>query len=185
MNAIQLLTTKKRPSGWWQCQAERCGLLHHSQDAAECCCRCSVCGQPIERGKFRHPECQKQIDVQALADRIQKAEKLTTWDSWVFWDGWGHKEGYFESLDDLKNHAEWKGLELPEWVFVTEQQPFNSASIDDIRDRIESDGYEDVWADCEGVSELEKAIETFNDLNAGLVSYTVDYKRVVSTRGVT
>ncbi len=183
MNAIQLLTIKHKPSGIYLCG--QCNGFHYAEMSAESCCRCSYCAQPCEPRGYIHPECRAKHEAERHQKLIEKAEKLTSWDGWVFLEGYGSKEGYFPSLSELLESAEFDEVTLPSWVFVCTAQPFPDVSTDDIRCRVEEEGYDGIWDDVSGLKELEAALNAFKKQNVARVSYYPDYSRVVATRSET
>lgn len=185
MNPIKLTGTK--PDGTevsiWACG--KCGYIRNGEENAKNCCTCSTCGKELKHGAFGDcDDCRRRKWAEREAERIDKAERLETWDGWVFYDG-GPNDGYFESLDDF---IEWLDDEVelknwPEYVFCCKVVPFPAVDLDDIVDRILEDLPEEVGREhLEGLDDLEAAIVEFNSRNIELISYEPDWTKVVRVK---
>jgi len=181
MNAQELFIKDGKSAGVFYCPV--CLFVSRSRELAEACCKpriCDKCGLEIEKHSYCHP-CHDKAERAKEQARFEAAEKLTTWDGWVFSEGHGYNEGFAASVDDLFDAVE-SPDDIPDYVWTCDPVPFVFASLDDIKQRIEEseDAYEDFDAnDCEGLPELEKAIEAFNEANKGTVSYHPNYKRAL------
>lgn len=171
MNAIKLYHQDGKPSGVFYC--EKCRCVKRTEEEANECCQpyiCKHCGKETGRNYWTicH-ECEALRDAQQEADRFQKAQKLTEWNSWVY-DGAEYYESvehYLETRDDLP---------IPAYVWACKENHFAIADVSDITDRIEENGYEDFDADdLKGMDDLKAAIEKFNEANKDVVSYEPDY----------
>lgn len=171
MNAIKLYHQDGKPSGVFYC--EKCRCVKRTEEEANECCQpyiCKHCGKETGRNYWTicH-ECEALRDAQQEADRFQKAQKLTEWNSWVY-DGAEYYESvehYLETRDDLP---------IPAYVWACKENRFAIADVSDITDRIEENGYEDFDADdLKGMDDLKAAIEKFNEANKDVVSYEPDY----------
>ncbi len=183
MNSVQLQKPDGTPVGIYACQ---CGLTFQDQASADNCCTCKYCQQPLEGTVIYHRACFEQHEIQTEARRMAEAIRLDTWDGWVFWEGAGYREGYFSSLEDLREWVELEeDLKLPEFVFVCAQEPFTGVDLDSVLENLTCDMFEDARDHLNGEAELEKAIVAFNDANAGLQTYYPDYTRVVRTTPIT
>ena len=188
MNPIKLTGTK--PDGTevsiWACG--KCGYVRNGEENAKNCCTCSTCGKELKHGAFGDcDDCRRRKWAEREAERIDKAEKLETWDGWVFYDGAANgNDGYFESLDDLIDWLEGEGIKpenWPEYVFCCKVVPFPAVDLDDIVDRIMDElpeGYE--REHLVGLDLLEEAINDFNESNKHLISYKPDYTKVVRVK---
>lgn len=184
MKAIQLFVGKAdsfEPTGVWFC--DKCKVVHRSEREANQCClnyQCNRCNQDTgSRMWLVCEECRKKEELQKEKARFDKAEKLTVWDDWVYCEGHG-RDGYCESLDELKDECESEGWELPEYVWACEAKRFVQADLSDITQRISEDGPED-WdsEDLEGLEELKAALAVFNAANIEKVAYWPDYTKAV------
>ena len=50
---------------------------------------------------------------------MEKAEKLNTWDGWVFYN-----DKYYETIEDLMEYLTSSGEEIPEYVYICKTVPF-------------------------------------------------------------
>lgn len=173
MNAIQLQTPDGRVIPAWMCEV--CNLIYGEPEYANCCCRCSHCGQR-KRFDESHPDCAREQSKQREEARMEDAAKLDSWDGHVFFEGITPN---FLLLDELVREARLTELTLPEFVYVAPQCAFPEVSVDDILDDIEANMYEEAKEFFKGVDELGKAVDAFNTANAGTVFYEVDYTRAV------
>lgn len=112
--------------------------------------------------------------------RFEKAEKLTTWDGWVYY---GDK--YFPSLEELFDHLasvcdseeDW-----PEYVWAARPTvvigKFDAWEI--CESYVSDNGWEDMSEnDLHGLPELQADLDRFTAANASVVSYLPDYKKAV------
>jgi hypothetical protein len=192
MIPFELFKADGTATGIWACG--KCKLIVHGYDAAarqraeECCTpgKCRECGAEKAEADKCYTACricQDRKDAEKLQVRIAAAEKLDTWDGWVFWDGLGDNDGFFQHLDGLlewwedEEHAE--GDELPAYIFCCKTIPFRKADVDEVIERCTEDTFEDAADQIEGKDELALALEAFNTANVGLVSYEPDWKRMV------
>lgn len=176
MNAIQLLKPNNEPANAWMCE---CGRFWIDQNGAGRCCACSYCGEKTKPNEFHHSECYRKHYEALQAERLEKATKLESWNGWVYFEGLGHNEGFFESLGELIKVAANEDCELPDFVFVCHENPFSGVDIDDAIENATCDMYEDAADDLKGIKELRAAVKEFNEKNASLMSYSIDYKRAV------
>ena len=155
------------------------------------CCRCHDCGEPA-RSRFA-AECQPCRDARdarwAAEDKaksaaaLESANKVETWDSWVYSSQFGGEgEGYFASLDEMVRQlsdSDLKPEEWPEYVHTAKANPFALCIDSAIESAIEN-SYDDLDPiDLDGMSELAAAVATFNAANAKLVHYEPDYRTAI------
>jgi hypothetical protein len=174
----------------WCC--ETCGSLKLDQESADKCCVCSYCDQPIEQDKigkgdysYIHGKCSDEREREREAARIEKAEKLDSWDGPVQWDGvrggWG--DGFFSSLDELieslEDDDDDDGAELPEYVWCCKEAKRARISLSSVLENLAEDMYEDAADNFQGVDELQAAVDKFNELNKSVISWEPNYKRMV------
>jgi len=175
MNAKELFFADHKPAGVFSCG--KCGVIARDPITADECCKphiCPYCHKEVEdKHRTAHESC-------IYNARIEKAEKLKSWDGWIFLDGHGYKEGYFEDLQDLIDWLDDEETDTrPEWAFVCKTVPFKGPDIGNIIEQCCDDMYEDAEDSLSGLDELESAIKEFNEANREMVSYYPDYKRVV------
>jgi hypothetical protein len=194
MDAFELFKADGAATGIWACG--KCKFIVHGYDepakgrAEECCTpgKCRECGREKQEADKLYSLCrlcrEKERELRYL-EQMAAAEKLDTWDGWVYWEGFGSKDGFFYSLNDLLEwHADERHFRsdcpvLPEFVFCCKPIPFCKADIEDIIERCTEDSFEDAADQIEGRKELEAALEAFNAANVGLVSYEPDWKHAV------
>jgi hypothetical protein len=172
-------------------------------EQAESCCadyKCTYCGVDVPRKNFRHAcsSCIAEKEREKEAARFAAAEKVTEWDGWLYSDEiQGYKDGYYADVGELMDYiadntpdaeemAELKEDELaeipklPEYLWTCDEERFATASLDSIMENISDRGYEDFdTADLKGTEELGAAIDAFNAANAGIVSYSPNYKKAL------
>ncbi|MPN49311.1 hypothetical protein SDC9_196928 [bioreactor metagenome] len=88
------------------------------------------------------------------------------------------QEGYFTCIDTMEEYFERRILPMPKYAYGTYLEPV-SIDLDSILESACDDHAEGVEDNLNGVSELRKAIEKFNQDNIGVGSYYPDYKTVV------
>ena len=200
MNAIKLFRADTNEP-IESCACGRCGLIWHKQEIAERCCLCVECGQPVSGpnekpdfyGTRNHPthfECKHKRDRQREVERMDEAEKVDSFDGWVYSDGHGHNEGYFDSVDDF---AEWwednccEGEPLPEYVWTCRSEriiPDGERIMDDMLQAWLERGWDDMdESDLSGLDELKAAVEAFSKANEGVLAWHPNYKQAVRMRG--
>jgi hypothetical protein len=152
---------------------------------AEKCCTCSYCNKPIDPAdrRMRHKECEDKYQAELEAERIAKAEKLETWDGWVYYGrAQDHNEGYFEDIGQLVEYLEEEEIPIekwPEFVFICKKIPYKGINLDSLLEQSIDDMYEDAMDDLRGVDELQAAINRFNEINNDLCSYGFVFSKVV------
>lgn len=184
MNATELYLKEGKSAGIFYC--EKCLCVAGSQHLAEQCCKnylCSKCGKDVgSRSWLVCDACRSAAEVEKERERFDKAEKLTTWDGWVFLEGIG-REGFSESLSDFYDN--WadehdEGGELPKYVWACEANHFVRADVSDITWAMEGEAYEDFDFDTlEGLDELKAALAKFNEANSAVCSYQPDYSKAI------
>jgi len=180
----------------------RCGLVWHKHDIAERCCLCVECGQsvsgPNEKPDFygtrngpTHQKCKHEKDRLRGIERMDQAEKVDSWDGWVYSDGHGHSEGYFDSVEEF---AEWWEDEfgdepLPEYIWTCRANRIVPTG-ETIMERLLQDWLENGWEDMDesdlsGLDELKAAVEAFSEANKDVVAWCPNFKVAVRMRGET
>lgn len=188
MNIFQLYRQSGESVNVWVCG--KCGKVGWNQQVAEKCClphTCRTCGKEEQLSECW--ECSKKRHAKKELDRYEKAEKVTTWDGWVFCDeGFGYQDGYFKSVSSLlgyitdHNADQDDPLLTPEYAWTCQKRQFVSVDAEDIYERIENDesAYEDFErGSLNGTEELETALLAFAKANEDLVSYYPDYSKAV------
>jgi hypothetical protein len=181
MNAKELFFADHKPAGVFSCG--KCGVIARDPITADECCKphiCPYCHKEVEdKHRTAHESC-------IYKARIEKAEKLESWEGWVYLEGYGYKEGYFESMEDLLEYLDEEEKETdprPEWAFVCKTIPFKGPALNSIIESCCEEMYEDAEESLSGLGELEAAIREFSEANKRMVSYCPDYKRVARIPG--
>jgi len=110
--------------------------------------------------------------------KIEKAEKLDTWDDWVYYN-----DKYYSNISELIEELQEDEEEIPEYVYVCKIIPFPKIQIDDLLEEIGENSYEGIEDDLHKVDDLSESIDYFNEMNEHLVSYFPDETKMVKTIG--
>jgi hypothetical protein len=183
MNATELFHKDGRPAGVFYCG--ECRIIFKDASSAELCCgsyKCEDCGKGTgSRSWLVCDGCRSERDRKRELERFERAEKLTDWDGWVYDEGSG-RNGYHQSVADLLEFYEDEERQPPEYVWACDSTAFATLGIDRVKDWIldGGDAYEDFDPDdLNGLEELSRALEKFNEANAAVLSYHPNYKRAV------
>jgi hypothetical protein len=190
MNAKQVYLKNGKPveNGWY---CSECKFVIGPQDIAESHCRCIYCREVIKRetvgkGNYSryHGECWREDQRNRELARIEKAEKLETFDGPVQWDGisgdWG--DGFCESVESFAEHWDDRDCDeasRPEFVWTCEPSKVAQIDLDSVLESVCDDMDEGAPDRLSGVDELLAAVKIFNEKNKDVISYTPDYKRMV------
>lgn len=173
-------------------QCGSCGKLagRGNFDISEKCCTCYDCGLPLaeEDKKYAsalyHRACDDQRRAEISADRLEKAELAEGYDGPVYCDGvpggWG--DGFFADMEDLLDSMadEEEDADRPEFVHCCNSRQACHVNLDHILESATEDAHEDARDGLAGCDDLAAAVEVFNELNEGLLTYDIDYKRKVA-----
>ena len=169
MNAKELFLKDGKTANVYYCS--ECRIVAKDKEVAENCCKrsnCKYCGKIVERLHWlAHQECIEK-------DKITKAEKLDTWDGWVFYE-----DKYYTTADELIEELEDSGESVPEYIFICKTIPFPMIKMDHLIESIEESSYEEITDQLTGLDELSEAINGFNEDNKDLVSYLPDETKMV------
>ena len=178
----------------------KCGLLcgtkydgNPRERAEECCTpgRCRECGaekDPADQHYTNCAPCRRKNDAQKELDRITTAEKLDSWDGPVYCEGAVSGQNYFESVEELIGELETSEVpasEWPEYADTCRSEPACVLDLDAILEYATQESFEDATDHLNGTEELGAAIEKFNALNVGVVTYYPNSKQIVRIRPVT
>ncbi len=195
MNPVELQLPDGKPSGVWMCQTcrhlhndhiysggEGCGLMM----ATRCCepVICEYCKLPVdvsEKPWTAHRECRDFESAHREAERLEKAEKVTDYDGWLYLEG---PEEFFRDMDAVLDHLECDDdgeprEDWPEYAYCCKEQPFEGPDPYDIYESLTEELYGDASEDLQGCAEFEAACKAFTEANAGMVTYYPDYTRAV------
>ncbi len=149
--------------------------LDDAHQAAERCCdrRCERCKTPI--GSIRDTpyiyckSCLAEHEREKEAAKYAKATKIDEADysGWVNWEDRGYNNGYFESIDDLREWAAGEGISFPKYVYAcsTMNVPSRLDADDILCTVLENDeAFEDA-IDCLDVDGLQKLMDDWLKTN--------------------
>ncbi len=199
MNPVELHLPDGKPSGVWMCQCGRIyadgmysisGLSRGAavgagREAAERCCQphvCRYCTLPVvdESGYREHQVCRNAEYRKRAAERLAKAEKLESYDGWLYLDG---ANKYFQDmgavLDYLECDDEDDPQDWPEFAYCCKEVPFEGPSPGDIYESLTEELYDEASEDLQGCAEFEAACKVFTEANQHLLSYEPDYNHAV------
>lgn len=181
--AIELFHQDGKASGIWYCS--ECRTVHTSQQSAQAChgvTQCGTCGkelgklQPYYRTQcdecrnkeWREKQAQKEFDLYTKAAKIKASEY--TGPQVYFGDR------FYETVEDAIDQCD----EPPEYVWAVKNVGLRKASIDDLIDGVLEEAWEDAEVDdLHGVEELQRAVDAFNEANADIPVYVVDYAQAI------
>lgn len=188
MQATELFHQDGRTAGVWYCG--ECKIVRRTEKEAAECCRpyvCTYCGTDVPRKNFRTacPDCIRKRSNAMEALKFKEAEKVTSWDGWIFSEG--HGEEFFREPEDLFDWIEGQRDEgddtpLPTYAWTCDPVQFARLEIGDLTERIceSGDAYEDFDPETlDGIPELEAALEEFNRANEKVVSWRPNYRRAL------
>lgn len=186
MSAVELFHNDGKPAGIWYCS--ECRVVNTNKEHAEWChgehlCKCGT--QTATRYDDQCMTCKangwrEKEDAAELA-RFEKATKIEMADykgSQMFCN-----DQYFESIEQYRELIEdfdTGESVLPKYVWAVTNVGVGCADIDNLIEPLLAEMGEDAeTSDLNGVEELEKAIDTFNEANKSIVVYMVDYSRAI------
>lgn len=184
MNAVELFHKDGHSAGVYYCG--ECRQVHSSNHTIEECCKpykCKQCGEECKQYHTICDACERVEIARKERERFEKAEKVaeSEWDGWVYCEGTGN-DGFSESVDALIESCKDDEIDVPEYAWVCNPKQFATLDIDDIKSLISDrqEAYRDFDPDdLNGLEDLKKALDAFNEANAAIVSYSPDYKRAV------
>ena len=181
----------------WFCT--NCGTVYKSKDDAERCVvrnrhwhrhcprpdsiksctnwACEDCG--VECTAFQW-YCHKCIDKHRTDpddEKLAKAEVVENYpsDQGVFWNG-----DYHQSIEDLIDHCEYNGIDIPDRVWATSPTPFSVSADNVLEHAFEqwSEGCEDAEPCYSGEDDFRAAVKSFNEANSNKLLYFKTSKAV-------
>ena len=181
MNAIELFHKDGSTANRWYCFT--CRAIYLTEEGAEACHgskRCKECNEELHY-PFYAMTCSgcsdklwrlKMARIEAI--NFEKANKINASEyagTWVFLN-----DRYYESLQDVIDDYD----VAPSYVWATTNTGLRKANIEDIVEPILDDAWEDASImDLHGVDELSKAIDAFNEANAGIPVYIPDFENAI------
>ena len=159
MQAEELFLSSGKSAGVYYCTA--CKLVRRTKEEADDCCspyKCQQCGKETERYHTICNSCQRKKEHVAEVARFEKAEKLSTFDGWLF-----HGDKYYETIGDLLDDID-DDADIPEYVWATTSCHFVRLDIGAVEElTVDGDSAYEYFDDTPcGIDELKTAIEEFN-----------------------
>jgi len=182
MNATELYHKDGKSTGIFFCAG--CRTVHRAQPEADQCCaprHCPDCPELAPKHRIYCQSCEDKRAAAREAARYDKAEKVTSWDGWLYCESLsGHNEGYFESVADLLEYAADDEHDGPDYAWTCHARAFCQLDFDSILESATQDAYEDWDSDSvNGVEDFKAAIAVFNEANKEHVSYAPNYKKAL------
>lgn len=124
------------------------------------------------------PEYRERSRLRMEHSRLVKAE-VVDWSDWVYSDDVsGYNDGYFESVDALREHCESDDTPIPAYCFSTKEQPFAFDIFDALENYLNDEHHEEANDQIKGWDELSKFWDEWSKKQT-LKSYFVDFSKVV------
>src|SRR5678816_2583587 len=105
MNPVELFHADGKSAGVFYCGT--CRIVARDREGAEVCCKpwqCKTCGKEVPRFHGECHECIHERYRKQSEEKLEKAEKLETWDGPVFHPDIGHNNGYFASMEEALDY---------------------------------------------------------------------------------
>lgn len=181
--AVELFHADGKSSGIWYCS--ECRAVYNNHHAAQSChgiTYCEDCGKELgKRQPYYRTQCDecdrkkwREKQDKEEFDRYTKAVKIKASDytgPQVFFN-----EHYYETVEDAIEECD----KPPEYVWSAKDIGLKKATIEDLVERVLEEAWEDADIDdLEGVDELQSAVDGFNEKNAGISVYMVDYNEAI------
>lgn len=181
--AIELFHADGKPSGVWYCS--ECRAVHAQLRTAQSChgiTHCEKCGKELGKRqpyyKTHCQECDNEIWREKQAkeefERYTKAVKIRASEYTGPQVYFGDR--YYDTVEDAVDGCD----QLPEYIWSAKDVGLKKATMEDLVDRILEEAWEDADIDAlNGTEELQRAIDLFNESNAGISVYMVDYNEAL------
>ena len=181
--AVELFHGDGRPSGIWYCS--ECRSVYNQQRTAQSChgiTHCEDCGNELgkhqpyyrtrcdecDRKKWREREAKEEFERYTKAVKIKASEYTGPQ---VFFN-----DHYYETVADAIEGCD----QPPEYIWAAKDVGLRKASIDDLVERVLEEAWEDADIDdLNGVEDLQEAVDAFNEANAAMSVYMVDYNEAL------
>ena len=186
MTPFELFNESGRTAGIWACGV--CRRVATSEDHAEECCKCSICGQVMEdRTKeytASHRTCWNERQCKRQVELLEEATLVDGYDGPVFWN-----ENYYQDIDeaadtiaDVFYDRDGDPIDWPAYLHCCHVKQFAKLDHDRIIEQICEDEFEDAYdhLDDDSVEAFRLACEAFNAANTRCVSWSADYSRKVA-----
>ncbi len=181
--AIELFHADGKPSGIWYCS--ECRSVHTQLRTAQSChgvTHCEDCGKELgKRQPYYRTQCDecrnkawREKQAKEEFARYTKAVKIKASEyagPQVFFN-----DRYYETVEDAIDGCD----ALPEYIWSAKDIGLKKATMEDLVDRILEEAWEDADIDdLNGTEDLQKAIDAFNEANAIVSVYMVDYNEAL------
>lgn len=155
---------------------------------AENCCKIPKCecGKNIETNYYiKCDECRSQEKDNRDQKRLNEAEEVQSTDSWIYCEGYGHNEGYFESVDALlewiEDNEDEESYPIPKYVHICSKIKFNGLDMTDVlTNELDSDFHEDAIEQLD-IEPLQKMVDQWS-AKQSLHSWQPDYKKKIKVK---
>jgi hypothetical protein len=129
--------------------------------------RCERCPDPTPGHHLRFCEnCRQQWELEKEGARFDKAKKVKAeeWSDPVYWEGHSGSlgDGYFADVDEVLDHCEQEGVDLPGFVWGRKERNLELNAEDVLTRLLESQDYEldeHPVLEPESVEEFQKALD--------------------------
>jgi len=185
-HAIELFHQDGHSAQVWYCSKCRC--VAKTKEEADRCCgpRFCSCGATLHsQYAIQCNDCDnrkwKEQAAKDEAERFAKATKIAESD----WAGEQcyYNDHYFDSPEEFREWAENEFSEteqLPAYIWNARNQGVRKANREDLIDDILSDLWEDAAEDdLNGITELQAAIDAFNQANESVCCWMVDFSTAI------
>lgn len=187
MDAQELFTDGSKKADVYFCG--NCRRVYKDFDYTDSCCQCRECRCTLDKTKDYTGICRTCWDstkTQRHRELLVEAEKVSSWNDWVWTNEYGGNEGFFRSEEELLECIidNLEEIEFPEYVHLTKSQSVAmNVDVGDIVERCADNAWDEFEEYClSGVEELSVAIKKFKEENEGVLSYSADYKRAIHIR---
>lgn len=124
------------------------------------------------------PEYKEWSRLRMEYSRLVKAEPVE-WAGWVYSDEvGGYNDGYYDSVDALREHCESDDIVVPAYCHATKEQAFDFDIFDALDSYLSDDHHEEAHDQIEGWDELEVFWKAWSAKQT-LKSYYLDYSKIV------
>jgi hypothetical protein len=182
-SAIELFHADGASSGIWYCS--ECRAVHNQQRTAQAChgvTHCEDCEKELgkrqpyyktlcsdcDSKKWREQRAAEEFERYTKAVKIKASEYNGPQ---VFFN-----DQYYPTVEEAIDNCD----AAPEYIWAAKDIGLKKAAMEDLVDRILEEAWEDAdIEDLNGIEELQKAIDMFNEVNSGISVYMVDYNEAL------
>lgn len=169
MNPQELFLADGKTAGVWFCQ--KCKAIHGQRVLADQCCdrKCHTCGEPCKPYYTVCSSCLAKSIALQEQERFKKAQKVPEheWAGGVFYG-----DTYYSSVADFRDYHADEDVAHVHYLWAADPEKFAHIDADRVLERIGEDGYDGFDTnDLNGVDELKRAIDAFNEANKEILAY--------------